>query len=841
MPDPGEFNPNNRIAPGSDSTERSQPDFSLFSSQIELQKEQTEILKKISDQLLNNQRLVEESLEKANGSIEAIQKIEEEKDKFNTEVFSRISETENKLIQNQRYVSDAVSSFGPQDVASEFKRFASAFNADFRELRNQNNVQRAFNDEILSVSATKDMGSIDSNQLSEVMSKTNISLDSLVTVNKALIDEMSSRGIDTEDAESFDKFKKEKLVDSEFFGKIASILEGEGAPEEQVGIFKNIESRLIEQSDVMKDDRRMQLEKEGENEELPDWFKQVDPDIETMTESLDEIQSNTEPSSLGFLIKTIVATVVALGTVGGILYLLLTKGVEFAKNKFVDYVKSFFTRAVISMGEFAADFGRSIRALGLPEKFKNIGLVVESWFGSIFGSEGQLVSIWNSFKDFIGDFGDFEDLKDIFKGEGFVGKVAKGIIDGLRGLSKESRIIKFITGLFEGEGMFGSAFAKIGSIFKSISKPISTVGSFLGRIGSFFGTIYRVVSPILGTIFRVVSKIALPLTIVIGIIDGIVGAFKGYSKDGIKGAIVGAIASIIEGFTGILHFFGINLDFETIYDYIMSWVNDFWGTLKKHLSGIWDFIVGIFTKVGSWIWAAIKWYWNFFLEYNPISLLYKTLKWVGTKIYNLLTGKEGIGDIIDEVKNFFKSILNGLLGLAQSIYDFITGQSVEEIAKTSGTDAETLAETYEKGESDAGWIAKKTALNVFGMGDSSLSLAADPETAALLAKMKGERTEDAADINKAHPDANKPKPESVIQSPADEGVGSMMSGLMGDLSSAMEGIPESIGESIGNISTNNFNMPQISRPAEPTIVAPQPSRNTEPTIRIMQYSAQPAF
>lgn len=833
MPDPGEFNPNNRIAPGSDSSERSQFDPTALNKQLQLQEEQTDLLRRISDQLMSNQRSTEDALSKANESAETIARLEAEQNRFQSESFARISETENRIIESQGYVSKSISSFqtqetpAPKDPSSEFRRFSSSFNSNFRELKRQNDAQKELNNEILSAALTENFEGIGSERLADVMEKTNLSLDSLVVINRAMLDEMAARGIDINDDSAKDKFKQEKLVDKDFFGRIADILHGEGQSEDQVGVFKNIESKLVEQNDVIEDDIRRRLESEGETEPLPTWFKEVDPEIETMSESLEDIQENTKPSNLGFIIKTIVATVLALATVGGILYAILTKGLEYAKDHFIQYVKGLFSEdgfiggAIVSIGEFLANTGRKIRAL---LKIIDPPEIVKSIIGSITGlfTDSEMVS------------GIVEVVSDFFEGLFTpVGRFLRGKITDIFG---------FVTRIIES--------------FSPAASFMSRVGSFFGRVGSMFGKVMGFISPVLKFLKFIGSKILLPLTIIITIIDAVVGAIKGFSRDGIKGMIVGIVSGIISGITGI---FGIS--FDDVYNYLMSWVNDFGGTLKKHLIAIGNFflnipqmVVNLIVKIGSFlydlfimwrdfnvyivktvfdflksvgsaIWSGIQTLWDFYLEYNPITLLYKAMRYLADKASEILN----IDKILDQVAEFMGMIFDGLKDLAYGVLEWITGvdwSSDDPVSDALGTDTETLAEAQKTGEGETAWIAKKTAQNVvgsmLGIEDGPISLPPDPEVTALLAKMKQNQ-------------------ESNIEKTEDQST--MMGEMSKNLQNAQNNINKTAAQPTSIINTNTTNNVSSGQQQkqEPTIIAPQSSRNTEPTIRIMQYSAQPAF
>jgi len=771
MPDPGEFNPNNRIAPGSDSAER--PDFraesAIFNKQLQTQEEQTKLLREISDQLLSNQKSVEETLNKANQSSEFIAKIQSEQNRFQTENFARISETQNQLAQSQELVSRSVSSFTPteqgaEDSTSEFKKFIEAFR-------------------------------------------------------------------------------------SSEFGDIQS----EGQPREQVEIFRNIESRLAEQNDAIEGDIRRRIESEDEADALPLWFREVAPEIQNISENIEEIKENTEGGILRFIfniLKTIAIAFVGLAAVGGGLYLLL-------KGNFLESLKESIGKALGGLFDFAKD--------KFKEMFPNASEYIEGALVSISEYiegvlvsiseyiEGVLVSVTNKLEDMYSFVSQFiqDKIKDMYTSVSeYIQDKAMSILTSGLGSAKDM-FIQYVKGLFSEGGLIGSALIEGGTflsdlgreiraIFRIISPPelvksiigsitgifaesgiVDVVADFserffgpiakylqagpFGRVISFFARILEFMSPILSFLSPVLnflkfigSKILFPLTIIITVIDALVGAFKGFSRDGIKGMIVGAVAGIISGITGI---FGIS--FDAVYDYLMSWVNDFSGTLKTHLSA----------------------FWNFLLEYNPISMLFKAIDWLVTSVAEML----GVDHILKKVKEFMGMIFDGLKDLAYGILEWITGvdwSSEDPVSETLGTDAETLAEAQKTGEGETAWIAKKTAQNavgtIFGMDDGGpISLPPDPEVTALLANMKRNQ-------------------ETSIEMSEDQNTS--MGQMTKELQRAQEDVSKTNSSAtvINNRTTNNVGTPSASR-SEPIIIAPQSSRNTEPTIRTMQFGEQPAF
>lgn len=137
---------------------------------------------------------------------------------------------------------------------------------------------------------------------------------------------------------------------------------------------------------------------------------------------------------------------------------------------------------------------------------------------------GKFNSLIDFSKDIVGKIvsgvkGTFTKLFSADKGIfSFVGKIAEFVGKGF----------KFFSG--GGSGFlddFGKLFSKIGMIFK---------------IGKSFG---KALTTLLG-------KIAVPLTIIIGIWDTITGAIEGYEKGGIAGAFKGGITGLLNSVIGSL-------------------------------------------------------------------------------------------------------------------------------------------------------------------------------------------------------------------------------------------------------------------------------------------------
>lgn len=104
--------------------------------------------------------------------------------------------------------------------------------------------------------------------------------------------------------------------------------------------------------------------------------------------------------------------------------------------------------------------------------------------------------------------------------------------------SIKTALTKFITPIVEAFQMIGKA-GPIAEVLESIKSWIGKVFSWVSK----FAGVFKYVAII-------AEKIAMPLTIIMGIWDGIKGAMEGYKKEGVMGAIQGAITGIFNSIVG---------------------------------------------------------------------------------------------------------------------------------------------------------------------------------------------------------------------------------------------------------------------------------------------------
>jgi hypothetical protein len=158
-----------------------------------------------------------------------------------------------------------------------------------------------------------------------------------------------------------------------------------------------------------------------------------------------------------------------------------------------------FVKTISGKISSVIDFGKDIVG--------KITGVVKDTFGKLFSKVKESFSFLGKISDFIkGIFS--PAIKEI---SDFIGKIAKFFTGGGSGLLDD----------------FGKLFSKIGMFFK---------------IGKSFGK----------ALTKLLSKLALPLTIIIGIWDTVIGAIEGYKEGGIAGAFKGGITGLLNSVIGSL-------------------------------------------------------------------------------------------------------------------------------------------------------------------------------------------------------------------------------------------------------------------------------------------------
>lgn len=154
---------------------------------------------------------------------------------------------------------------------------------------------------------------------------------------------------------------------------------------------------------------------------------------------------------------------------------------------------------------------------------------------------------------------------------------------------------------------FSKQISVLAKGFGTMIASLGKVGTFLSSIGSSVATFLKTsstIAKILGPIGTVLGKLALPITVIMGILDGIGGFMKGYADTGsILTGIREAFVGIIDGLVGTLVRFageiiafipdiiGLDAVAETITDLFGGVVDGFMNMFR----GVFDTVMGILT------------------------------------------------------------------------------------------------------------------------------------------------------------------------------------------------------------------------------------------------------
>jgi hypothetical protein len=124
-----------------------------------------------------------------------------------------------------------------------------------------------------------------------------------------------------------------------------------------------------------------------------------------------------------------------------------------------------------------------------------------------------------------------------------------------------------LKGVLDKSDMFKGLVSKIKSFYTPFADLLKAIGEFLpkgeGLISgikgfiSSIGTKYTAIANKFSVAFKVgkmfgglLAKLALPLTIIMGLWDTVTGAIAGYKKDGVEGAIKGGLSGLLNGLVG---------------------------------------------------------------------------------------------------------------------------------------------------------------------------------------------------------------------------------------------------------------------------------------------------
>ena len=359
-------------------------------------------------------------------------------------------------------------------------------------------------------------------------------------------------------------------------------------------------------------------------------------------------------------------------------------------------VKSIFT----SIKTFFVDLGSKVSAFLKESKIFNS---IKTFFSDIgakiskFSSESK---IFTSIKTFFVDLG--TKISNIFTSAKtfFVDLGSK-----ISAFFKESDLIKSITKIFTGES---SIFSRIGSFFSNIGSKISGIfkeSDLLGSIMKFFsgeGSILSKIGSFFGKFTSILGKIAVPITVVMGLFDGISAAVDEFKKTGDIGSALG------EGVKGLVtSIVGAPLD---LLKSAVSWILGKLGF--EEAEGFLDSfsfsdLIGVFIqRVIDWGKGAFEIFFGTIYDvFTDISEGFSKGPLEG--ILEILRGllKTLIAAPLDMVKNTLGS-LAGLFGLS-SVENALRGFSFTKMA--GGTHTETFAERESSGKSVAEEAGEKTA------------------------------------------------------------------------------------------------------------------------------------
>lgn len=224
-------------------------------------------------------------------------------------------------------------------------------------------------------------------------------------------------------------------------------------------------------------------------------------------------------------------------------------------------------------------------------------------------------------------------IKTVF---GYISDAIGGIINFFKGL------IDFIVGVFTGD--WSKAWDGIKNIFSGIWNAIKgIVQAVWSAIKGIVETVINVIKAIITTVFNAIK------TIITNILNGIKTFFTNI-WNGIKDMISNVINGIKNTISNVFN--AIKNTITNIWNNIVTTISNVWNTIKTKVregaQGAWNAITSIFGGIANWFrniftqaWTAVK---------NVFS--------TGGKIFDGI--KEGI-------VNFFKTIVNGIIGAINKI------------------------------------------------------------------------------------------------------------------------------------------------------------------------------
>ena len=892
MAESGETNPYKTTAPGSDNTQSGgAPDWydkgmtEVLEKQLKAQQDQTDQLEKLAERLKENQSSIneaqmkgflaaqendKEALAVAEKELYVSLRAQEENQRnmgllgtvikdlqkeidysldvlaMDARVDTHLARTHLNATQNGNKELESKL----ESLAKEANESSSSFMQFVNDFSLQQKAGKEFDDDALSTSNTKissassgvGMGGDTNSQISAVIQKTGVTLETLAVINEHVADAMETAGVDTTDKAATDRFKMTMASDNKVRDTIVKELvksretikqdtvkkelqemylkHGTGAAvaeimaqknaaaetaqrrkdvNEQIRIFKSLDETQRFQTTLVEADYRQRIEAEKEGgPSVPEWARNLVDSANLSNAILKDMREALSGS--GVMMKILLALALISGVIIGIV---------------VDSIKRILA-VFKATGAIGGIFAKLRNAVPIVDK-----VVVGFQTFLRFLKEGTT----------IGRF-----IFDVI-GKGV--SMFKNFMEGIKFIStaaKEGGVIM---------KLLGSIIRPVVQIFNAFMKGFQMGSGAIGWLSKL--------GPLLGKIF-------LPISIALTVIDAVIGAFKGFKKDGFAGIIPGIIAKIISGLT--LGF----VSFETLYKYIKI-ATDIWLipikimiTLAKYvmtgLGLVWDLVSDIFSGKGIKA-SLMKFLGNLGSAFTTLLTgLYDVTIGPFMKLFNwgskegAKSSKEGEG-ILSKVFNVLK-FMNPFYLIYRGVMYFVdwvveNKEMVLNALKMLGNfllKSNPIYLMYKGFQALGNWLgsmmpdAIKAIVDVVqGIFNSIIN-----SISGLLSWIPGLGGDvEAAPTNKMAT----PTTKNLITKSTPTGAGS--SGEARSLTKAQRDMSyeekKSLNQkAIQNISSSTNNSTVVNGgKSSPTIIAPQPPRNSEPTIRGMQFGEQPAF
>jgi hypothetical protein len=326
----------------------------------------------------------------------------------------------------------------------------------------------------------------------------------------------------------------------------------------------------------LKDKKQDLSEADIEQQKAQDEQLQILKNIEKNTVPKKEKEKDLEIGGIGGWLTALAA---ALGA---------TVGYFTAHIKLLKGLTAGLYKGLISLSDFFPSFKKVL--FNIEMNFAMAGEYIKTVFKS-FGS--KVATIFES---------SAESLKKLFtfSKDSFIGKSVALIKSGLTGLSN------FFAPIGEAFSDIKKFSTPIGNLFKSIGSGVTSFFEFFSGIGkslSAFGKVFSAIKII-------AEKIAIPITIIMGLYDGINEAIEGFKKEGILGGIKGFITGVLNSVIGsffdlikdIVSWVAGALGFDEVEKFLDSF--SFTGIIKDFIDTIFapiELIKDIFTKISDFV------------------------------------------------------------------------------------------------------------------------------------------------------------------------------------------------------------------------------------------------